>query len=72
MPGKLTIAGKVALLIVGRQDLIAGSKSKKMVDIDYDDLRTLVRKVFPIAERVEFHDHGGIKVLKDRFMGRQR
>lgn len=72
MPGKLTIAGKVALLIVGRQDLIDGSKTKKAPDISYEDLRHLVRKVFPVAERVEFRDHGGIRVLKDRFMGRQK
>lgn len=71
MPGKLTIGGRVALLIVGRQDLIEASKAKKAPDISYEDLRHLIRKVFSVAERVEFRDHAGIRVLKDRFMGRQ-
>lgn len=69
MPGRLTIGGKVALLIVGRQDLIAESKKKKSTDISSEDLRCLARDVFPVADRVEFHDHGGVRVLKGRCGG---
>jgi hypothetical protein len=70
MPGKLTIGGKVALLIVGRQDLISGSRGKKASDIGMEDLRCLAGRVFPVADRVEFHEKSGVSVLKDRFTGR--
>ena len=70
MSGRLTIGGRVALLVVGRKDLIRGSRKKKAVDIGMEDLRCLAGRVFPVADRVEFHEKSGVSILKDRFTGR--